>query len=413
MRQRSFFRNMTGICVFAFLGTFISAFVTGLLVFLVGLFGWCHPMGALASFVFGGLISATDPVTVLAVFQATKVDMDLHSLVFGEAVLNDAVAIVFCQTLLKFVKKTAGLDTVLLAILTFFAAFLGSFLIGGLVAVLSSLLFKWGRMYDNERYLNLEIILLCLFPFVAFCVAEGLGLSGIVSILACGMTVRQYTYWNLSDEAQLVSKRFFKVTASLTETFVFVYLGLSLFTFPTDFNAPQITLLFLALLILLFSRACNIIPGSLLVNRLTRKNVSPKFQLVLWCSGLRGAVAFALAVHQWEEKAFPDNNDSTVILTITLMLSVITVVVFGGGVTCLLGILKLESSATEDQSDLSMESKIARFDRNHIKPLLSRRTHHTYEQSTRGSELETALMGDYALPPHTHDTPLTSPPAEE
>ena len=46
------------------------------------------------SLLFGSLISATDPVTVLAVFHDLRVDVDLYSLVFGESVLNDAVAIV-------------------------------------------------------------------------------------------------------------------------------------------------------------------------------------------------------------------------------------------------------------------------------------------------------------------------------
>ncbi len=43
---------------------------------------------------FGALISATDPVSVLAVFKELRVDLDLYSVVFGESVLNDAVAIV-------------------------------------------------------------------------------------------------------------------------------------------------------------------------------------------------------------------------------------------------------------------------------------------------------------------------------
>ena len=62
----------------------------------------CHKLGGLASLVFGALISATDPVTVLAVFQKLKADVDLYSLVFGESVMNDAVAIVLYRTLVQF-----------------------------------------------------------------------------------------------------------------------------------------------------------------------------------------------------------------------------------------------------------------------------------------------------------------------
>ncbi len=43
---------------------------------------------------FGSLISATDPVCTLALFQTMNVDQDLYAIVFGESVLNDAVSIV-------------------------------------------------------------------------------------------------------------------------------------------------------------------------------------------------------------------------------------------------------------------------------------------------------------------------------
>ena len=55
------------------------------------------------SLLFGSLISATDPVTVLAIFHDLHVDHDLYSLVFGESVMNDAVAIVLYRYVLMFV----------------------------------------------------------------------------------------------------------------------------------------------------------------------------------------------------------------------------------------------------------------------------------------------------------------------
>ena len=46
---------------------------------------------------FGALISATDPVTTLAIFQDKNVDLNLYSMIFGESVLNDAVSIILVQ----------------------------------------------------------------------------------------------------------------------------------------------------------------------------------------------------------------------------------------------------------------------------------------------------------------------------
>ena len=100
----SFISNLGPTMFFAFAGTFLSTFVVGGLVWGVGQLGLCYPMGLLASLTFGSLISATDPVTVLAVFQALGVKADLFSMVFGESVLNDAVAIVLSRTLVSFVE---------------------------------------------------------------------------------------------------------------------------------------------------------------------------------------------------------------------------------------------------------------------------------------------------------------------
>ena len=76
----------------------------------------------------------------------------------------------------------------------------------------------------------------------------------------------------------------------------------------------------LALLSMLISRAVNIFPISLLMN-LLRKNTKIPFRhmIMLWFAGLRGAMAFALALDQ-----------APVILTTVLVMCVVTVVVFGG-----------------------------------------------------------------------------------
>jgi sodium/hydrogen exchanger-like protein 6/7 len=53
---------------------------------------------------FGAIISATDPVTILAIFNDQKVNVNLYALVFGESVLNDAVSIILAQLVLKFIE---------------------------------------------------------------------------------------------------------------------------------------------------------------------------------------------------------------------------------------------------------------------------------------------------------------------
>ena len=104
LRSREFFANFGAICSLAFAGTTISTFAVGFFVWICGGVGLCYSLPLLHALVFGALISATDPVTVLAIFQELGVNTELYSLVFGESVLNDA-AIVLYRTPVNFNNK--------------------------------------------------------------------------------------------------------------------------------------------------------------------------------------------------------------------------------------------------------------------------------------------------------------------
>ena len=75
------------------MGTAISALVVGGGIYLLGVAKLVYPLDFVQSFAFGSLISAVDPVATLAIFQALDIDPVLNMLVFGESILNDAVAI--------------------------------------------------------------------------------------------------------------------------------------------------------------------------------------------------------------------------------------------------------------------------------------------------------------------------------
>merc|ERR1719435_153206 len=101
LHKGNFFQNIGSIMVFAILGTAISALVVGGGVYLLGLADVVYKLDFIQSFAFGSLISAVDPVATLAIFQALDVDPVLNMLVFGESILNDAVAIVLTNTIIE------------------------------------------------------------------------------------------------------------------------------------------------------------------------------------------------------------------------------------------------------------------------------------------------------------------------
>ena len=102
----------------------------------------CYGLPLLHALVFGALISATDPVTVLAIFQELGVNTELYSLVFGESVLNDAVAIVLYRTLVNFNNKGVTFISLMESAGFFLVIFVGSLAVGVLFAVSATLFFK-------------------------------------------------------------------------------------------------------------------------------------------------------------------------------------------------------------------------------------------------------------------------------
>ena len=101
LHKGNFFQNIGSIMVFAILGTAISALMVGGGIYLLGLADVVYKLDFIQSFAFGSLISAVDPVATLAIFQALDVEPVLNMLVFGESILNDAVAIVLTTTIIE------------------------------------------------------------------------------------------------------------------------------------------------------------------------------------------------------------------------------------------------------------------------------------------------------------------------
>lgn len=177
------FSPLGAIMTFAFIGTTISCFVIG-----VVLFGFIYLMPSLKMvftfndcLYFGAIISATDPVTVLAIFNDLHVDVTLYALVFGESILNDAVAIVLAGSIDSFAEHyNSPSDTFFNACGKAFAnftyIFICSFLQGSIIGCATALLTKFTRLCDFPL---LESSLFVLMSYSTFLLAEALELSGI------------------------------------------------------------------------------------------------------------------------------------------------------------------------------------------------------------------------------------------
>uniref|UniRef100_A0ACD5ZUR8 Uncharacterized protein n=1 Tax=Avena sativa TaxID=4498 RepID=A0ACD5ZUR8_AVESA len=326
-----FFSNFGAIITFAIVGTFIASIVTGVLVYLFGLIHLVYKMPLIESMMFGALVSATDPVTVLSIFQELGTDVDLYALVFGESVLNDAMAISLYRTMAS-LRTNASSQNIFVVILRFLENFFGSMSTGVGAGFISALLFKYSTLGVENLY-NLESCLFVLFPYFSYMLAEGFGLSGIVSILFTGIVMKRYTFPNLSEDSQRFTASLFHLLSSLAETFVFIYMGFDIAMEHQSWS--HIGFIFFSIIFILVARAANVFSCAFLVNlvRPPHRKISRQYKQALWYSGLRGAMAFALALQSVHD--LPEGHGQT-ILSATISIIVLTVLLIGGSTSTML-----------------------------------------------------------------------------
>ncbi|XP_038070121.1 sodium/hydrogen exchanger 8-like [Patiria miniata] len=346
LHKGNFFQNIGSILVFAVFGTVISASVVGGGLYLLGQAQVAYKLDLVESFAFGSLISAVDPVATLAIFSAIDVHPLLNMLVFGESILNDAVSIVMSATVINLnsqeMANVTSSEAFGYAVGSFCLMFSASAAIGILIGIISALLLKH---IDLRKTPSLEFAFILIFSYLPYVLSEGLKLSGIMSILFCGITMSHYTHHNLSPITQINVQQTFRTLAFLAETCVFVYLGLAVPTFNHDF---QPAFIIWTLVLILVGRALNIFPLSFLCNKFREHKITLKMQLVMWFSGLRGAIAYALSLH-----LMFGNQTRHVLVTTTLVVVLFTVVVIGGLTMPVLKLIGPESGKPKKEVTLS------------------------------------------------------------
>lgn len=408
IKREIFFRHIVPISLFACIGTAISALVIALsLQFTkgVGLTGNFQPHFT-ELLTFGALISATDPVSTLAVFQVKKVNPQLFYLVFGESVLNDAIGLVLFNSLKKLIGKKDSLERVTMTILNFLLdftfGFVGSMLMGIVAGILSAFFFK---VVDMRNTPTLELSLFILIMYLPFFFAEMLNLSGIVTILFTGISARHYTTRNISKTTEESIGSLLRLIAHLAETSIFLELGLSIFGLSGNF---QWRFFLVSISACLIGRALHVYPlkavyNAMLLRKESRADLSEAFSAqgadfqtqdelsdnftltpsrrkdlkiqnntahMIWFSGLRGAVAYACA------KNFPDafGHRQTFVFT-TMAIVLFTVFVFGCTTELALNILQIETNVDEEEymqehGTVSKMSFLRVLDRKFINPIV-------------------------------------------
>ncbi|XP_070575987.1 sodium/hydrogen exchanger 3-like isoform X2 [Ptychodera flava] len=292
MPNRSFFDNIGTILLYAVIGTLFNCFCIGASLYGIVSLGWVDvEMDLLDCLVFSSLISAVDPVAVLAVFEEVHVNEVLYILVFGESLLNDAVTVVLYSMFKQFgamgVENIKTVDYVL-GLTSFFVISVGGTLIGVVWGLLTAFVTKFT---DHVRVI--EPLFVFVMSYLSYLTAEVFGFSGIMAIVFCGIIMKKYVEANISQKSHTTIKYFMKMLSSISETIIFMFLGLSA---VRDDHVWDIEFIICTLFFCLFFRAVGVILLTALANWFRAVKVNKVEQFIMAYGGLRGAIAFSLVI---------------------------------------------------------------------------------------------------------------------
>ncbi len=235
------------------------------------------------------MISATDPVTTISIFSRLRVPTNLFNLVFGESIVNDAVAIVFSRVFASLARDDNRNVSVIAthALYQFTLIAVGSVVLGIAVALVASLVTKY---FNWRHHLQLELGLLLLFGYLSYQITEYFKLSGIMAVLFCGITMDHYALFNISAETFYSFKMTLSTLHEISEAFVFVYIGMAAVIFPRH-NFQTSTIITL-LLFSILGRIVSVLPLAACLNVCRKSRITGREQVIMCLAGLRGAVAF-------------------------------------------------------------------------------------------------------------------------
>lgn len=272
-------RDFPVIVVLATLGVVLSAGVTAAGMHFLANWQWIDAL------VFGALIAATDPVSVIATFKEAKAHGRLLVLIETESLLNDGTASVAfgVVVLIASGQQVSSLEISKMVLMTI----VGGVLCGALVA-LGALLLAW-RTSDHL----VEITVTTVAAYGSFLLADHFAMSGVLATITAGLVMGNFKSQRaISERGKEAVQAFWEYAAFAANSFVFLLIGMH--EARQHFAAVWLPAA-LAVVLVTLGRALAIYPCCALFLRSSLR-VTRKHQHILFWGGLRGAVALALAL---------------------------------------------------------------------------------------------------------------------
>lgn len=329
------------IFAFATLGVVISSVMIALVLrHLIG-------MDIVTGLMFGAMVSATDPISVLALFKRLGVDRRLTTILEGESLFNDGTALVLFRIFLAAAVAGAPISLMHMGA-EFLIVTLGGTALGIAIGYACSLL---TQAFDDHL---LEITLTVLLAYGAYLLSEQLHVSSVICCLIAGMVMGNFgSKIAMSASTRLAVNAFWEYAAFLAESLVFLLIGMQIRLELFVKYAPMVGA---AIVAILLSRLVVVYGIAPFVSSKKRPLPLPWCHLLFW-GGLRGSLCMAMALSLPE--SFPAREQ---IIVMAFGVAAFTLFVQGLTVEPLVRLLKVGYKYLGVPKYLSLQSDLKQCD---------------------------------------------------
>ena len=304
---RKLLDDIAPIMLLAVVGLLISTFAIGGALYAVA------GVSFVVCLLLGAIVSATDPVAVVAIFKDLGAPKRLAILVEGESLFNDATAIVVFTILLGMLVGGAEAD-LLNGAGSFVKVFFGGIIVGFVFA--RAVCWLIGKLRGVPM---VEITLTVCLAYLSFLLAEHyLHVSGVMAVVTAALVLGSHGRTLISPETWHPLTETWEQLGFWANSLIFVLVGLAVPGILAGFGWGELGLLVL-LLVVGFTARAAILYGVLPVFGLTglSNKVSREYTTVMFWGGLRGAVSLALALAIHENPSIPEDVRGFVVMLVT------------------------------------------------------------------------------------------------
>ncbi len=288
LHLHTFKKSLGNAIILAVPGIMVAIIITAFFVLLIKAMGiGLNEWTLLMALLFGSIISATDPVAVVAILKEVGASKRLSTITESESMLNDGTAIVFFMTIFGLITGEASGEN---ALIEFLRVALGGVLIG---AAIGWAIISWLKRVFNDALIEITVVIGA--AYLSFFLAESVfHVSGVIAVVTLGISMAGPGKTRISPGVSHFLHEFWELAAFIANTLIFIVVGVVIAQ-QVSYTLNDLFVLILIYIALHIARLGTIYVFYPIMQKIGY-GITFKDSIVLWWGGLRGAVALALAL---------------------------------------------------------------------------------------------------------------------